>query len=228
MKENLNKPFVNLLGCLFQVLTGLSTKLGGTKPFNKSDTNATLSVALKSVAQCLIPNSEDAIRLNSDDIIYMIAVVLNSGLEINQEEISTDINYTNSQLKMNSHCKIETAESFPGYIPDSDSDSSQTELELLQSTTLEKTLMTRVIPEKNIANKDILDLVVHVLVDVEDAKSNLMSLKEGPIILIDGLSRLLALMAEGQNEGNRYNFIIYTPIYSKFSAIFYLQYNAKY
>ena len=68
--------------------------------------------------------------------------------------------------------------------------------------------MTKVIAKKSIANKDILDLVVRILVDVENSRSNLMNLKEGPIILIDGLSRLLALITEGQNEENRYKIII--------------------
>ena len=137
----------------------------------------------------------------------MIVVVLTSGLEINPEEKPKDSNETSSHFKFSSHSKNEKYDYFPGYIPDIDSDSSQNELELLQSTTLEKTLMARVIPKKNIANKDILDLVVRVLVDVGDAKSNLMSIKEGPIILIDGLSRLLGLIAEEQNEGNRYDII---------------------
>ena len=57
--------------------------------------------------------------------------------------------------------------------------------------------------KKKIINRDILDFVVHVLVDIKHSERNPLSPNNDSSILIDGISRLLDLAKGNENTGNR-------------------------
>ena len=202
-KEILTKPIISLLGHLLKVLTDLSIHTNNYTSHTKSDTDLVLDFAMKSVRECLIPSNGEAARLKHRDLIRIMTVLLDAGIERVSEEKLTDSMNKDVESLVNSHLKNKTLDCSLGYVPDSDEYRSENELVLLQKTAVVEPLTSHINQRKTIVNKDILDLYVSILLDVENPNSNLRSLEKGPTILIDGLSRLLALITEEGDDRNR-------------------------
>ena len=207
-KDDFNKSVIVILGWLLQLLSHLSTVSDKRRPDVIGSSNLTLKAALDSIEEYLIPNNGVTTHFNETDVKAIISVLIKSAIQsvIPVEDPSSDDNQSNNiqySFVNSSNPSTSFSETNSGYVPESDDDKSDLDNLTVSKNSISETYSKTSIIKKKVTNKDILDFVVHVLVDIEHSEQNPLSVEGDTAILIDGISRLLDLAKGDENRENR-------------------------